>query len=433
MGAEAIRLAAAVGYYSAGTVEFIVDGDRNFYFLEMNTRLQVEHPVTEMITGLDLVEEMINVAAGKNLRHKQSDIGIHGWAMESRLYAEDPYRNFMPAIGRLSLYRPPAEQTHDDGTITRNDTGVGEGDVISIYYDPMIAKLCSWGHDRNAAIGRMQTALDAFTMRGIGHNIPFLSAVMEHDRFISGNITTAFIDEEYQDGFRGVTASPARKRHLGMIMAAAACDEMHRLASLETAPTHPRHDDNSSRQIVQFTNAETGAHDAAEDLSIAITRSDDGSFRITAPPEAETDIHLVFDRNPSHPRLHILLTEDGVTTQYLCELWRQQDRWHLYYRGISLCAHVRAPHIAALAHHMKPVERPDTSNMLLCPMPGSLIKLFVAEGDIVEAGQTLCIVEAMKMENALIAEKRCKIEKLFSGEGDILSVDATIMTFAAAD
>ena len=433
MGAEAIRLAAAVGYYSAGTVEFIVDGDRNFYFLEMNTRLQVEHPVTEMITGLDLVEDMIMIAAGKDLRHKQSDIGIHGWAMESRLYAEDPYRNFMPAIGRLSLYRPPAEQTHDDGTITRNDTGVGEGDVISIYYDPMIAKLCSWGHDRNAAIGRMQTALDAFTMRGIGHNIPFLSAVMEHDRFISGNITTAFIDEEYQDGFRGVTASPARKRHLGMIMAAASCDEMHRLASLETAPTHPRHDDNSNRQIVQFANADTGAHDADEDLEIDITRADDGSFNITAPPEAETNIHLVMDRDPSHPRLHILLTEDGVANEYLCELWRQQDRWHLYYRGISLCAHVRPPHIAALAHHMKPVERRDTSNMLLCPMPGSLIKLFVAEGEIVEAGQTLCIVEAMKMENALIAEKRCKIEKLFSGEGDILSVDATIMTFAAAD
>jgi propionyl-CoA carboxylase alpha chain len=399
----------------------------------MNTRLQVEHPVTEMITGLDLVEDMIMIAAGKDLRHKQSDIGIHGWAMESRLYAEDPYRNFMPAIGRLSLYRPPAEQTHDDGTITRNDTGVGEGDIISIYYDPMIAKLCSWGHDRNAAIGRMQTALDAFTMRGIGHNIPFLSAVMEHDRFISGNITTAFIDDEYQDGFRGVTASPARKRHLGMIMAAASCDEMHRLASLETAPTHPRHDDNSNRQIVQFANADTGAHDADEDLEIDITRADDGSFNITAPPEAETNIHLVMDRDPSHPRLHILLTEDGETNEYLCELWRQQDRWHLYYRGISLCAHVRPPHIAALAHHMKPVERPDTSNMLLCPMPGSLIKLFVAEGEIVEAGQTLCIVEAMKMENALIAEKRCKIEKLLSGEGDILSVDATIMTFAAAD
>jgi propionyl-CoA carboxylase alpha chain len=386
-----------------------------------------------MITGLDLVEDMIMIAAGKNLRHKQSDIGIHGWAMESRLYAEDPYRNFMPAIGRLSLYRPPAEQTHDDGTITRNDTGVGEGDVISIYYDPMIAKLCSWGHDRNAAIGRMQTALDAFTMRGIGHNIPFLSAVMEHDRFISGNITTAFIDEEYQDGFRGVTASPARKRHLGMIMAAASCDEMHRLASLETVPTHPRHDDNSNRQIVQFANADTGAHDADEDLEIDITRADDGSFNITAPPEAETNIHLVMDRDPSHPRLHILLTEDGETNEYLCELWRQQDRWHLYYRGISLCAHVRPPHIAALAHHMKPVERRDTSNMLLCPMPGSLIKLFVAEGEIVEAGQTLCIVEAMKMENALIAEKRCKIEKLLSGEGDILRVDATIMTFAAAD
>ena len=433
MGAEAIRLATAVGYYSAGTVEFIVDAERNFYFLEMNTRLQVEHPVTELITGLDLVEEMINVAAGKTLRHKQSDIGIHGWAMESRLYAEDPYRNFMPAIGRLSLYRPPAEQAHDDGTITRNDTGVGEGDTISIYYDPMIAKLCSWGSDRKAAIGRMQTALDAFTMRGIGHNIPFLSAVMEHDRFISGNITTAFIDEEYKDGFRGVTASPARKRHLGMIIAAAACGEAVRLGSLESAPPHPRHDDSPNQQIVQFTNAETGIHEAADDLALAITQSADGSYNIATANQADDPITLVLDRAPSHPRLHAIITENGKTTDYLCELWRRQDRWHLYYRGSSLCAHVRPPHIAALAHHMKPVDRPDRSNLLLCPMPGSLIKLFVAEGDIVEAGQTLCIVEAMKMENALIAEKRCKVESLKAGEGDILSVDATIMTFAAAD
>ncbi|XDZ71618.1 acetyl-CoA carboxylase biotin carboxylase subunit [Alphaproteobacteria bacterium LSUCC0744] len=433
MGAEAIRLAAAVGYYSAGTVEFIVDRERNFYFLEMNTRLQVEHPVTELITGLDLVEEMINIAAGKELRYAQTDIGINGWAMESRLYAEDPYRNFMPAIGRLSLYRPPAEDKHDDGTITRNDTGVGEGDTISIYYDPMIAKLCSWGSDRNAAIGRMQTALDAFTMRGIGHNIPFLSAVMEHERFISGAITTAFIDEEYQDGFKGVIASKPRQRHLGMIIAAAAYGEAARLAGSDTAPTHPRHDDSRNQQIVQFTDIETGAHDREADLALTICRSDDAGYVITVAADPDNEIRLNLEQTPGSPRLTVQITERDDTAAYVCELWRQQDHWHLYYRGTNLCAHVRAPHIAQLAHHMKPVERPDTSNMLLCPMPGSLIKLFVKNGDIVEAGQTLCIVEAMKMENALIAEKRCKVDRLLAGEGDILSVDATIMTFAPAD
>ena len=282
MGNEAIRLAKAVGYYSAGTVEFIVDDARNFFFLEMNTRLQVEHPVTELITDLDLVEEMIRIAAGKPLRHKQNDIRINGWAMESRLYAEDPYRNFMPAIGRLSLYRPPTEQTNDDGTLTRNDTGVGEGDTISIHYDPMIAKLCTWGKDRKAASGRMQTALDAFTIRGIGHNIPFLSAVMEHDRFISGNITTAFIEDEYKDGFNGVTASSARKHHLGMIIAAAAYGEASRHDPTRSSiPTHPRHDDNAHRQIVQFIDVETGIHDTADDQALNITVTDDGRYNIS--------------------------------------------------------------------------------------------------------------------------------------------------------
>ncbi len=433
MGAEAIRLAKAVSYYSAGTVEFIVDDARNFYFLEMNTRLQVEHPVTELITDLDLVEEMIRIAAGKPLRHKQNDIKVNGWAMESRLYAEDPYRNFMPAIGRLSLYRPPTEQAHDDGTLTRNDTGVGEGDTISIYYDPMIAKLCTWGKDRKAAIGRMQTALDAFTMRGIGHNIPFLSAVMEHDRFISGNITTAFIEDEYKDGFCGVNTSPARKRHLGMIIAAAACGEASRLnPNSVSIPTHPRHDDNAHHQIVQFTDAETGTHDLADDQALNITMTDDGRFNISTFT-GDSNVLLDLARATDHPRLHAVITEDGVKSDYICELTRRRDSWHLYYRGTSLCAHVRAPHIAALAHHMKPLLKPDQSNMLLCPMPGNLMKLFVEAGDVVEAGQTLCIVEAMKMENALTAEKRCKIQSLIAGEGDILSVDATIMTFSDAD
>ena len=201
MGEQACALARAVGYTSAGTVEFIVDGSRNFYFLEMNTRLQVEHPVTELITGVDLVEQMIRVAYGEALPFRQEDLKINGWAMESRLYAEDPYRNFLPSIGRLTRYRPPVEGPTPTGGIVRNDTGVFEGGEISMFYDPMIAKLCTWGPTRQAAIEEMRTALDTFEVEGIGHNLPFVGAVMEHPRFVSGNITTAFIAEEYPEGF----------------------------------------------------------------------------------------------------------------------------------------------------------------------------------------------------------------------------------------
>ncbi|WP_105404628.1 acetyl/propionyl/methylcrotonyl-CoA carboxylase subunit alpha, partial [Neorhizobium sp. T7_12] len=204
MGEQAVALAKAVGYFSAGTVEFIVDGARNFYFLEMNTRLQVEHPVTELVTGIDLVEQMIRVASGEKLSLGQDDVELNGWAIESRLYAEDPYRNFLPSIGRLSRYRPPAEGRQDDGTVVRNDTGVFEGGEISMYYDPMIAKLCTWAPDRLTAIDAMGKALDDFEVDGIGHNLPFLSAVMDHDRFRSGKITTAFIAEEFPEGFSGV-------------------------------------------------------------------------------------------------------------------------------------------------------------------------------------------------------------------------------------
>ena len=435
MGEEAIRLASAVGYYSAGTVEFIVDADRNFYFLEMNTRLQVEHPVTELITGLDLVEEMIRIAAGEPLRHTQKDIGINGWAIESRLYAEDPFRNFMPAIGRLSLYRPPAEAQHDDGSLTRNDTGVTEGDSISIYYDPMIAKLCSWAPDRKAAIDRMQLALDEFTMRGIGHNIPFLSAVMEHDRFISGAISTAFIDEEYKDGFTGVAASPERRHHLGLIIAAAAADEAMRLACAGGMPARS----GGQPLVVQFVT--DGKYDSDHDIALTVDRAGgdtapiDGAgshCQITLDgTNAPLSLHLT--RAPDQPRVYATIDGDGINRHYICAVWRDGDCWHVDYRGTHLTAHVRPPHIAALAHHMKPVERPDRSNMLLCPMPGSLVKLLVQPGDVVEPGQTLCIVEAMKMENALAAEKRCRVDEVLAAEGDILVVDATIMTFAAAD
>ena len=425
MGAEAIKLASAVNYHSAGTVEFIVDANRNFYFLEMNTRLQVEHPVTELITGLDLVEEMIRIAAGEPLRYQQNDIGINGWAMESRLYAEDPFRNFMPAIGRLSLYRPPAETQYADGTITRNDTGVNEGDVISIYYDPMIAKLCSWAPARTAAIQRMQVALDEFTIRGIGHNIPFLSAVMEHDRFISGAISTAFIDDEYQDGFQGVTPSAERKKHLGLIIAAAAWDEARRLNGPDTRA-------DGVPLVVQFAPLDGGMRDDGDDIDLSISTIARG-YHIALSAECSKDITVTLDRAADHPCLHATISNAEAIHDYICELWRDGDKWHIYYRGAQLCAHVRPPHIAQLAHYMKPLARPDRSNMLLCPMPGSLVKVLVSEGEIVEAGQTLCIVEAMKMENALTAEKRCKVESLNASEGDILSVDATIMTFTDAE
>ena len=442
MGAEAVQLAAAVGYYSAGTVEFIVDADSNFYFLEMNTRLQVEHPVTELITGLDLVEEMIRIAAGESLRHQQDKIKINGWAMESRLYAEDPYRNFLPAIGRLSLYRPPKETMHDDGTLTRNDTGVKEGDTISIYYDPMIAKLCSWGPSRASAIERMQVALDAFTLRGIGHNIPFLSAVMEHPRFISGKISTAFIEEEYQTGFNGVKPDTTRQQHLGMIIAAAHEVETARLQSfkhIQIDILDKKLSTDYETKVVQFNtmvDQRTPPGSSIEDdiqIKVNLINKKNQSYEFTLETINMGKISLQLDLAPDHPKVHAKLVEDGKADTYIAELWRHQDCWHIYYRGCNLSAHVRSAHAAALAHYMKPVTRPNFSNMLLCPMPGSLVKILVREGDIVEPGQTLCIVEAMKMENALTSEKRCRVQSLQVNEGDILGVDSTIMIFEPID
>ena len=241
MGAESVALAKAVNYDSAGTVEFIVDGDKNFYFLEMNTRLQVEHPVTELITGVDLVEQMIRSAQGEKLSIKQKDVKLTGWAIESRIYAEDPYRNFLPSIGRLVRYRPPAEGTWKDHII-RNDTGVYEGGEISMYYDPMIAKLCTWGEDRGIAINTMKNALDTFELEGIGHNIPFLQAVYDHDRFIRGDITTAFIEEEYPDGFQGADVNTGHTRKIAAVCALMHDIKEHRAAEISGAlPNHERH------------------------------------------------------------------------------------------------------------------------------------------------------------------------------------------------
>ena len=260
MGEQACALARAVGYTSAGTVEFIVDGARTVYFLEMNTRLQVEHPVTELITGVDIVEQMIRVAAGEKLPFAQKDLKINGWAMESRLYAEDPYRNFLPSIGRLSRYRPPVEGPTERGGVVRNDTGVFEGGEISMYYDPMIAKLCTWGPTRGDAIEEMRLALDTFEVEGIGHNLPFVSAVMEHPRFVSGNITTAFIAEEYPEGFKGARLEPGLVRRV-----AAAAAAMNRVAEIRrtrisgTMDNHKRKVGNSL--VVEVQGEALGCHD----------------------------------------------------------------------------------------------------------------------------------------------------------------------------
>ncbi|MDP5326841.1 MAG: acetyl/propionyl/methylcrotonyl-CoA carboxylase subunit alpha, partial [Paracoccaceae bacterium] len=280
MGEQACALAQSVGYTSAGTVEFIVDSARNFYFLEMNTRLQVEHPVTELITGVDLVEQMIRVAAGEALPFAQSDLKINGWAVESRLYAEDPYRNFLPSIGRLTRYRPPAESTTPTRAV-RNDTGVFEGGEISMFYDPMIAKLCTWAPTRAAAIDEMRVALDAFELEGIGHNLPFLSAVMDHPRFVSGEISTAFIEEEYPDGFQGATLDTALLRRV----AAAAC-AMHRVSEVRRSRISGRIDNHERKVgndwVVNLQGAKFAVQIAA-DASGADVGFDDGTrLRVTA-------------------------------------------------------------------------------------------------------------------------------------------------------
>ena len=411
MGEQSCALAAAVGYTSAGTVEFIVDGDRNFYFLEMNTRLQVAHPVTELITGVDLVEQMIRVAYGEALTLKQEDIKLNGWAMESRLYAEDPYRNFLPSIGRLQTYRPPLEVA-EETRVVRNDTGVFEGGEISMYYDPMIAKLCTWGPDRATAIEHMRNALDGFEMEGIGHNLPFLAAVYDHEKFTSGNITTAFIEEEYPDGFEGVTVAEADLKRL-----AAAAAAMYRVAEIRRTRVSGRMD-NHERKVGQDWVVVTGGTEMPvhidADQAGASVRFDDGStHRIESTwTPGDTLAEVFVDGAP------MLIKMNKVTAGF-------RMRW----RGAEVILKCYTPHQAELARLMPEKVAPDTSKLLLCPMPGLIVKVDVAVGDEVQEGQALCTVEAMKMENILRAEKTTKVTKINAAAGDNLAVDDIIMEF----
>ena len=411
MGEQACKLAKAVGYFSAGTVEFIVDRDKNFYFLEMNTRLQVEHPVTELITDVDLVEQMISIAAGKPLSISQKDIKLSGWAIESRLYAEDPYRNFLPSIGRLTRYRPPTE-VKEKAVIVRNDTGVFEGGEISMYYDPMIAKLCTWAPNRAKAIEQMRTALDRFELEGIGHNLPFLSAVMDHERFVSGNITTAFIAEEYPDGFNGVDLSDDK-----IIDLAACAAAMNRVAEIRRTKISGRMDNHERRVgddwVVQISGKVFSVNVSADTSGANVVFEDKTSIRITG------------DWFPGKK----LANMNANDNKLVIKMSKLTGGFRMRTRGADLKVLVRSPRQAELSEYMQEKLPPDTSKMLLCPMPGLIVKIDVEAGQEVQEGQPLCTVEAMKMENILRAERTGTIAKINSNVGDSLAVDDVILEF----
>jgi propionyl-CoA carboxylase alpha chain len=412
MGEQACALAKAVGYTSAGTVEFIVDGARNFYFLEMNTRLQVEHPVTELITGVDLVEQMIRVAAGDKLPFAQKDLKINGWAIESRLYAEDPYRNFLPSIGRLTRYRPPAEvatKTH----AVRNDTGVFEGGEISMFYDPMIAKLCTWGPTRAEAIVGMRDALDAFEVEGIGHNLPFCQAVMDHPRFVAGDITTAFIAEEFPDGFRGaVLPDPMLRR-----IAAATC-AMNRVAEIRRTRISGRMDNHERRVGTDWVVTLAG-----QDHAVTIAADRDGATVTFAGGAAH---RVTSDWTPGQPLARLMVDDAPLTLK----VGKIPSGLRVRTRGADLKVHIRTPRQAELGRLMPEKQPPDTSRFLLCPMPGLIVRISVAEGDEVQEGQALATVEAMKMENILRAERGGVVKRISVVEGASLKVDDVILEFA---
>ncbi len=426
MGEQSVALAKAVGYTSAGTVEFIVDGDLNFYFLEMNTRLQVEHPVTELVTGLDLVEQMLRVAAGEKLSSRQAEVTMTGWAIESRIYAEDPYRNFLPSVGRLTRYRPPMEGAFEE-LVVRNDTGVYEGGEIATFYDPMIAKLCTWAPTRSEAISVMADALDTFELEGVGHNIPFLQAVMGQQRFRDGKLTTGYIAEEFPDGFAGVALDEDLYRQIAIYAAAMRyIDDTARLddsakSRAENSETqlHPRYERQSvlieaRRYDVQLTASEPGRPDGAY---VNADKSEGAAvpFGVSYAP-SNTVVGGYIGDGPT-----LSMKVDRKTTGY-----------RIRTRGADLNVKVLQPHVADLMPLMPVKTPPDMSKFLLCPMPGVIVRLDVAEGDIVEDGQALAIVEAMKMENVLRAEKRLKVAKLHAGVGSILAVDEIIMEFEDA-
>jgi propionyl-CoA carboxylase alpha chain len=411
MGEQAVALSKAVGYDSAGTVEFVAGQDKSFFFLEMNTRLQVEHPVTELVTGIDLVEQMIRVAAGEPLALKQSDIKLSGWAVESRVYAEDPYRNFTPSIGRLVRYRPPAEGVHG-GVTVRNDTGVTEGAEISIYYDPMIAKLVTHAKTRIAAIDAQSEALDAFTIEGIRHNIPFLAAIMHHPRWRAGKLSTAFIAEEFPKGFERVPPTGAIAQAIAAVAAAIdhVLGERKRKISGQLNATLTR----ERRRAIWLGSDEIQA-DVEHYGKTTVVTFEDGAKHV-----------LSSNWTPGMPVW--LGTIDGAAVAM--HVRAIPNGSELAYHGIEVKAFVYTEREARYARLMPVKKLSDTGKAVRCPMPGLVVSLAVAEGQEVKAGETLAVVEAMKMENILRAERDGTIKKIRVKKGDSVAVDAVIMEFA---
>jgi propionyl-CoA carboxylase alpha subunit len=406
MGAQAVALARAVGYFSAGTVEFIVDRHRNFFFLEMNTRLQVEHPVTEIVTGLDLVELMIRIAAGDKLPFGQDDLRQRGSAIEARIYAEDPTRDFLPSIGRLVHYRPPAQE---DGI--RIDSGVAEGAEITLHYDPMIAKLIAYGDDRNEAIARLQGALDGFYLLGVRNNIAFLGAIAASERFRRGALSTDFIAETFPNGFAAPpvgTDGPIAANRTILVAAVLAETRMH---EGEDAPDT---DGDAPRRLTVLLDGRPYPASVRREGGAYVIEGEEGSCLAAT------------DWRPGQPLLHLRLEDALLTVQ----IERARGRsFRLLHGGVARRAQVLSPRAAELLAMMPAKEPADTSRLVLSPMPGLLTQVIVDEGQEVKAGEPLAVVEAMKMENVLRAERDGRVAKLCAKPGDSLAVDQVILEF----
>jgi propionyl-CoA carboxylase alpha chain len=417
MGEQAVALAKAVNYDSAGTVEFVAGQDKSFFFLEMNTRLQVEHPVTELVTGIDLVEQMIRVAAGEKLTLSQKDVTLTGWAVESRLYAEDPFRNFLPSIGRLVKYRPPAE-SEVGGITVRNDTGVEEGGEISIYYDPMIAKLVTHAPSRATAIEAQSTALDSFYIDGIRHNIPFLSALMNHPRWREGRLSTGFSAEEFPRGFASRTPEGEVARRLAAVAAAIdhVLGERKRQISgqLIGRPVH-----RERRRAVWLDRGEVPLEIAREGADLVVHFID--AEGATGHPH-----QLASSWKPGDPVWHGKI--DGV--EVAMQVRPVLNGFRLSHQGFDVAIQVFTEIEASAARLMPVTTASDSGKKLLCPMPGLVISIAVSEGQEVKVGETLAVIEAMKMQNVLRAERDGIVKKIYASPGATLAVDALILEFA---
>ncbi len=422
MGEQAVALAKAVRYQSAGTVEFVVGKDQSFYFLEMNTRLQVEHPVTECITGLDLVEQMIRVAAGEKLPFTQEQIPREGWAIECRINAEDPFRNFLPSTGRLVRYQPPAvtmvaaQPRPAEGGV-RVDTGVYEGGEIPMHYDSMIAKLIVHGKDRAEAIARMREALNAFVIRGINSNIPFQSALLAHPRFVAGDFNTGFIAEQYPKGFNAADVPHEDPDFLVALAAAANRRFLERASAI--SGQLPGHGVRIGSEFVVVVKGEAG-HDEHRPVTVEAAN---GSIDVTIGER-----RYALTGSWLYRGVRAIGQCNG--RPFAAQVERDGVWIRVAHNGRRIDALVLSPRAAELQKLMPYKAPPDTSRLLLSPMPGLLASIAVTAGQQVHAGERLAVVEAMKMENILVAARDGTVAEIVARPGESLTVDQVILKFA---